>query len=276
MSQAYEIAITGSSGFVGSHLRRAFPRHRRLRRHGSVDELARAVEGCRFCVNLAGAPIIHRWTAHHKREMWDSRISTTRRLVEAMEAAGCPHLVSTSAVGIYPDGTECDESCPQVAGDFLGDLARAWEEEALRFSGRVTILRFGVILGREGGALKRMLLPFRLGLGGPIGDGSMVMSWLDIADLMAIYRWVFETGATGVVNCCSPEPVTNLRFTKALARVLHRPALLPVPRPMLWLLFGQGASVLTASKIALPARLLEKGFRFRFPTIEESLAHLLG
>ena len=269
------IAITGASGFIGTHLRKRFPDHMVIKRWDDEDAIRERLQGVDVVVNLAGAPIIRRWTRAYKDLLVKSRLDTTRRLVRAMQGTGVRHFISTSAVGIYPDNTPCDEECPGLAGDFLGSLAKRWEEEAKRADCPTTILRFGVILGSHGGALKKMLLPFRLGMGGPIGDGRMMMSWLDVEDLMGIYEFVMEKRVTGVLNAVSPTPVTNGQFTRALARVLKRPAMIPVPAFLLKILFGEGATVLTGSKEVYPRRLLSLGFEFRYPEIEASLRHLL-
>ncbi len=271
-----KIAVTGAGGFVGSHLKRRFPEIVPIERNAPVNVIRKRLEGVDAVINLAGAPIIKRWTDAYKEVLYSSRIQTTIRLVEAINSSDVTHFISTSATGIYPDGRECDESCPELAQDFLGKLAQDWEKEALRCEKKTTILRFGVVLGKDGGALKNMLPPFKLGLGGPIGDGSSVLSWIDIEDLMRIYDFVLEKGLTGIFNAVSPNPVTNREFTKALAKVLRRPAILPVPTFVLKAIFGQGASVITASKIVYPKRLLSQGFEFLYPDILSSLKHLLA
>jgi len=270
-----KIAVTGVGGFVGSHLKRRFPGVVPIERNAPINVIRQRLEGVYAVINLAGAPIIKRWTSAYKEILYSSRIQTTRRVVEAINASEVTHFISTSATGIYPDGRECDESCPDLAQDFLGKLAQDWEKEALKCEKKTTILRFGVVLGKDGGALKNMLLPFRLGLGGPIGDGSSVLSWIDIEDLMRIYEFLLEKGLTGIFNAVSPHPVTNKEFTKALAKVLRRPAILPVPPFILKAIFGQGASVIMASKIVYPKRLLNQGFEFSYPDITSSLRHLL-
>ncbi len=272
-----KIAITGARGFIGNRLRNRFHDHVILDRDLSVSELEQKLDGADAVINLAGAPIIKRWTASYKDILRKSRIDTTARVVEAMNriGSGC-HLVSASATGIYPQGRACDEECSERARDFLGDLAEEWEQQAMRYQGPVTILRLGVVLGPEGGALSKMLLPFRLGVGGPIGSGRMVMSWVDISDLVRMFEFVLDRGLTGIVNAVSPNPVTNLEFSRALARVLRRPAFLPVPVPMLSLVFGEAASVLASSWEVYPKRLVETGYVFEYPTIHESLNHLLS
>ena len=270
------LAITGASGFIGTHLRARFPDHVVILRDDPVEMIRDKLQGVDVVVNLAGAPIIRRWTKAYKKVLEDSRIQTTRRLVAALKGLkGERHLISTSAIGIYPDGVACDEDCTTFSRDFLGELAQKWEHEALCAPIPTTILRLGVILGQEGGALKLMLLPFKLGLGGPIGRGNMVMSWLAIDDLMEIYQFVIKRSITGIVNAVSPNPVTNLEFTKVLGRVLRRPTIFPIPPFVLWLLYGEAYKVLTGSKEVYPKVLLENGFSFKYPEVKGALEHIL-
>ncbi len=271
-----KIALTGASGFIGTHLQSKIDRLVVIHRDDSLESIHVKLQGVDAVINLAGAPIIKRWTASYKQTLVSSRIKITKKLVEAMKGTSVKYFISTSATGIYPDNKECDESCSDLADDFLGRLAKQWEREALKCEKNTAILRLGVVLGKEGGALKKMLLPFKLGLGGPIGDGSMIMSWIDIKDLIRIYAFVLDKGLTGIFNAVSPRPVTNKEFSKALGRALKRPALLPVPSIALRLLYGQAASVLTASKIVYPSRLLKEGFHFRYPEISKSLYHIFS
>ena len=272
-----KIAITGAGGFIGSRLRQRFPEHIVLNRDEAGQALVRKLEGCSAVVNLAGAPIIKRWSSVYKKVLWDSRIGTTKRLVSALNSLDRPiHLVSASAIGIYPDGTPCDESCSKRAEGFLAELASAWEEAAHEYRGATAVIRIGMVLGPEGGALKMMLPVFRMGLGGRIGDGSMIMSWIDIEDLIRAVSFILEGGKSGIFNMVSPNPVSNAEFTRALSEVLGRPALLPVPVFMLKLVYGEAAQVLTASKEVYPRALQEAGFRFRYPELRASLRHLLG
>ena len=270
-----KIALTGASGFIGSHISREAGQIVVIDRNDSEDVICEKLKDVDVVINLAGAPIIKRWTKAYKDVLVSSRINTTRKLVRAVNDSSVSHFISTSATGIYPDNTECDETCPSLSDDFLGKLAAKWEEEALKCTKKTTIFRLGVVLGKEGGALKKMLLPFRLGLGGPIGDGSMVMSWIDICDLVRMYAFAIDNKLSGVFNAVSPRLVTNKEFAKELGKVLKRPAFIPVPAFMLKLIFGQAASVLTASKIVYPKRALQEGFSFLYPDISASLNHIL-
>lgn len=269
------IALTGASGFVGSALRRAFPDTVVIDRHDGEDAISAKLDGVDTAINLAGAPIIKRWSEPYKAVLIRSRIDTTKRLVNAVNRSGVKRLISTSAIGIYPDNTRCDEHCETLSDDFLGQLARTWEHEALQCAKPTTILRFGVILGTGGGALAQMLTPFRLGVGGIIGDGKMMTSWIDIDDLVRVYRHIIEHALDGTFNCVSPHPVSNRVFTKTLGSVLHRPTVLPIPECALRLMYGEAASVLTGSKEIYPKALEASRFTFDYPTIDASLAHLL-
>ncbi len=268
-----KVAITGASGFVGTHLKRIFEDHVVIERSDDLDTIIAKLDGVDTVINLAGAPIIKRWSSAYKKVLWDSRVETTKRLVRAVNASDAGHFISTSATGIYPDGRECDESCTEYAADFLSELAMRWEEEAFSCSKTTTVLRFGVVLGRNGGALSKMIPIFRLCAGGPIGDGSMMTSWIDIDDLMRIYRFVIERKSGGIYNAVSPNPVTNYEFSRALSRIYGCPFMIPVPRLVIRLIFGEGSCVLTGSKTVYPARLLKEGFSFLYPDIESSIRH---
>lgn len=271
-----KIALTGATGFVGSALRKQYPDHVIIGRQDEERDILKKLEGVEVVINLAGAPIIKRWSEPYKKVLIDSRIHTTRQLVHAINKSEVKYFISTSAVGIYPDNQRCDESCTIPADDFLGHLASTWEKEAHKCNKPTAILRFGVVLGPEGGALKTMLTPFRMGVGGTIGNGQMMTSWIDIDELMRIYAFMIEKSLEGVFNAVSPHPVTNFIFTKALGRVLERPTILPIPEFALKIMYGEGASVLTGSKEVYPTALEQAGFTFTYPDIESSLRHLLG
>ena len=270
-----KVAITGASGFVGTHIKELYENTIDIHRDENVAEILAKLEGVDVVINLAGAPIIKRWSPEYKKVLISSRIDTTATLVEAINQSEVKHFISTSAVGAYPDGEPSDEYSA-MGDDFLAELTKKWEFVASRCNKPTAILRFGIILGADGGALAQMLPPFKFGVGGTIGDGSMMMSWIDIDDLMGIYEFIIDNKITGVYNATAPHPVTNTEFTKALGDVLHRPTLLPLPEFALKLLYGEGASVLTGSKEVYPKALQEAGYMFRYPRIQESLEHLLN
>jgi hypothetical protein len=244
-----------------------------------------SVSGHDVVVHLAGAGIADgRWTPERKALIRSSRVDGTDLLARSLAAAPEPPevLVCASAVGFYGDrgDMEVDEGSAGGAG-FLADTARAWEaaaRPAAEAGIRVVFLRFGMVLTPAGGALAKMLPPFRLGLGGPLGDGRQYWTWLAMDDLLAIVLHVASrTDLSGPVNAVSPSALRSAEFASVLGRALGRPAVLPVPAPALRLLFGQMAeeTLLAGAKVR-PSRLLESGFEFRYPELEEALRHLLG
>lgn len=271
-----KIAMTGASGFVGTALQKVFKDTVIIERNDSVEDILTKLNGVDVVINLAGAPIIKRWSDPYKKVLKQSRIHTTQRLVKALNQSDVKHFISTSAIGIYPDDVSCDESCDVFAHDFLGELSQAWEYEAKKCTKPTTILRFGVILGKEGGALAQMLTPFKLGVGGIIGNGQMMTSWIDIDDLVGMYRFIIAKGLTGTFNATAPHPVNNYVFTKALGKTLRRPTVLPIPKFALRIMYGEAASVLTGSKEVYPKAIQDAGYVFKYPMIQESLQHILS
>jgi uncharacterized protein (TIGR01777 family) len=230
-------------------------------------------------VNLAGASIFTRWTPAAKRAIRDSRILTTRNLVAALAGSGVATLVSTSAVGYYGfhGDDELGEEAP-AGDDFLARLCADWEAEALaaREGGvRVAITRFGIVLGPGGGVLGQMAPLFRAFAGGRLGSGRQWFSWIHVEDLFrALLHLLGRPGSAGAYNFTAPEPVTNRTLTRELARVLHRPALLPVPAPLARLVLGEFANVVLEGQRVLPRRLLAEGFSFAHPDFAGALDDL--
>ncbi|SDK34409.1 TIGR01777 family oxidoreductase [Pseudomonas indica] len=236
-------------------------------------------------INLAGAPIADRpWTGKRKKLLWASRVTLTERLLAWLETREQKPriLISGSAVGWYGDAGEhrLTEASPPVQEDFAAQLCGAWEEAALRAEAqgiRVALVRTGLVLAADGGFLKRLLLPFRLGLGGPIGNGRQWMSWVHLQDQIALIDFLLQREeARGPYNACAPQPVRNAEFARALGRVLHRLAVLPVPAPLLRVGLGELSGLLLGGQHAEPARLLEAGFSFRFTSLDAALEDLLG
>ncbi len=276
--------LTGATGFVGSHLRAAFSEAGwQVVALGRTDlamepsSLAEKMAGAAAVINLAGAPVIARWSEAYKVKMRESRITLTRNLVKAMEQmASRPQVfISTSAVGYYASHCIHSEEKGIKGEGFLADLAQEWEKEALLAEEqgiRTVIFRFAVVLGKNGGALKKMVLPFKLGLGGIIGDGKQAFSWIHLQDLLRAHFAALNSEAfRGIYNMTAPKPTTNFHFTKTLGKVLNRPTILPVPTFMLKIVFGEGATILAGGQAAVPKRLLESGFVFDFPELEEAL-----
>jgi hypothetical protein len=233
-------------------------------------------------VHLAGESVAGRWNREKKRAIRDSRVLGTRHLVKAIgEAKAKPGvLVCASAVGYY--GNRGDEELTEEAApgsDFLAEVCQAWEAEARRAEEhgvRVVMLRNGIVLGRGGGALTQMLLPFKLGLGGPVGSGKQWMPWVHVDDVVGIILHSIQQAAVrGAVNATAPAPVRNREFTQTLARLLRRPAVLPAPAFGLKILLGEFADVLLASQRAVPRRIQGAGYTFRHPTLVEALGAIV-
>jgi uncharacterized protein (TIGR01777 family) len=235
-------------------------------------------------IHLLGEPVAQRWNDEAKEEIRDSRVLGTRNLVEGMRASAGPRLkvlVAQSASGFYgPRGDEVvDESYP-AGSDFLADVVVAWETEvragAEELGLRAPICRTGVVLSPEGGALEKMVTPFKLGVGGPVAGGKQYIPWIHIDDVVRALLFALDTeAADGPLNVTAPEPVTNKEFSKALGRALHRPALMPVPAFAIKLLYGEMATIVTTGVRAAPKRLLELGYRFEKADLDEALAAAL-
>jgi uncharacterized protein (TIGR01777 family) len=279
------VGITGSHGFIGTSLTHFLQAggHTvvRLGRSEAFD----SIDGLDAVVNLAGAGIADgRWTEARKKELRESRLQTTTALAEAIARARHPPSawVSGSAIGIYGDrGAEpADESTGRGVG-FLSELAEAWEgatRPAQRASVRVVLLRTGIVLSPQGGALGKMLLPFRMGVGGRIGSGRQGFSWIALEDVIGAIHFALRTPSLrGPINLTAPEPVTNAAFTAALGQVLKRPVLVSLPATAVRLLFGEmGQESLLAGAHVFPRALLDAGFRFRWPGLEQALRFCLG
>jgi hypothetical protein len=303
VGQPSKIVLSGASGMLGTALRRRLEALRvpivqlvrgAPRGDGQVswDPAAMpaiadtsALEGSWAAIHLSGASVAaHRWTAAYKRELTASRVESTRAIAMILAGLRKPPqtLVVASAVGIYGDRGDAvlDEASAPGVG-FLAEVCQKWEEAANPAADagiRVVHARFGVVLGRGPGALEKMLPVFRLGLGGRLGSGRQWMSWVSVEDAVAAILFALENESlAGAVNVVSPNPVTNAEFTRALARLLHRPAVLPAPTFALRLALGQMADeALLASARVAPAKLMSAGFEFAHPTVDRALAAALG
>ena len=300
-----KVFITGGSGFVGSKLTAELTSQehqvtiltRSIKKHQLLPEGASFLEGDPTkegpwqervadhdaVINLAGASIFSRWTDDYKRALRESRLRTTRHIVEAMapRAGKETHLISTSAVGYY--GFHRDESLEEddpPGTDFLATLAADWENAALEaknHGARVVLCRFGIVLGKKGGALAQLLPLFRFWMGAPLGSGTQWFSWIHERDLADIFRFVLEhTEIEGPINCTAPDPVRNREMTRVLGMVLGKPTFLPpVPAFLIRWILGEFGNVILKGQRVFPQRLLDKGFVFRFPTVQEALKDLL-
>src|SRR5437667_3883733 len=301
-----KILMTGSSGLVGTALTKALASAghtvcRLVRPQSGAGEGAKegfavawnpasgelggAGVGADAVVNLAGASIAGgRWTAERKALLRSSRIDTTRALVNALARMNARPsvLISASAIGIYGDRgdeTLTEESKPGT--DFLASLAKEWEAEAMKAEAlgpRVVLARFGIILAREGGALPKMMLPFKLGAGGRLGSGKQWMSWVTLEDAVQILRFAIENASVrSAINVVAPQPVQNLVFTKVLAKTMHRPALFPAPAFALRLALGEMADALLLSGQRVAPQALEKlGYRFLHADLSSALVTILA
>ncbi len=233
-------------------------------------------------INLAGENVgAGRWTEKRKRAILQSRETVTGALVDVMLTAPRPDrvFISASAIGHYGDrGDELIDEQSASGSGFLAQVTGRWEEIARRAENvaRVVLMRFGIVLGSEGGALAKMALPFRLGAGGPMGSGKQWMSWVDRQDLLRMIVWAIDhPEVRGVYNVTAPNPVTNAQFSSALGRAMHRPAILPAPAFALRLALGQMADeMLLGGQRVLPTRATEQGFRFDYPTVDASMSHI--
>jgi uncharacterized protein (TIGR01777 family) len=293
-----QLGLTGATGFVGRHLIRlavrrgyevvAFSRDPSRVVHDCIETRKFTTSeppdfhGCQAVIHLAGENVAGFWSEKKKRRIRESRVLGTRAIVEGIrtlpEKPGV--LVSASAVGFYGDSgdAELTEQSPGGAG-FLAETCREWESEAIAAEPfcRVVRPRIGVVLGREGGALRMMLPAFRLGLGGRLGNGRQWFSWIHVEDLAMLLLFAVENlDVRGPVNATAPWPVTNADFTRTLGRVLRRPAFFPVPAFMLRMVLRDFSHELLDSKRVLPAVATEHRFSFRFPGLEPALRDLLG
>ncbi|PMU10232.1 MULTISPECIES: TIGR01777 family oxidoreductase [unclassified Pseudomonas] len=234
-------------------------------------------------INLAGAPIADRpWTSKRKALLWSSRITLTETMLAWLESrAQKPQvLISGSAIGWYGDGGEREltEQSPPVIDDFASQLCIAWEETAQRAEAlgiRVILIRTGLVLSAEGGFLSRLLLPFKMGLGGPLGSGRQWMPWIHINDQIALIDFLLhQEDTSGPYNACAPKPARNREFAKTLGSVLHRPTFMPMPALALKVCLGELSSLLLGGQKAVPARLLEAGFTFQFTDLRAALDDL--
>ena len=296
-----KITISGASGLIGrrllktlgaeGHTLHVLSRHAGTNLPGGVrlspwdptrgEPPAESLRDADAVIHLAGEPVAQRWSEEVKRRIRESRVTGTRNLVEALKKLSRPPgvLVCASAIGYY--GSRGDEILPETAtpgSGFLPEVCVAWETEARAAEAlgmRVVTMRTGIVLDSRGGALARMLPPFRMGVGGKLGSGKQWMSWIHWQDLAALYHLALDQPVSGAVNGVAPYPVDNAEFTRTLAGALHRPAFLPIPGLALRVLFGEMAEVLLASQRVAPKAAESAGFPFRFPQLAPALADLL-
>ena len=286
------ILLTGGTGFIGSRLKarledaghtvRVVSRGPAGDVSWETDALRSAVGESEAVIHLAGEPLLgRRWTARQKEHLRTSRVDPTRRLAEAVAEAKPRAFLTASAIGYYAADPDRRYTVADEPGDdFLGRLCADWEaarQPAIDAGVRTATVRIGVVQGRGGGALQKMLLPFRLGVGGPVGNGRQWISWIHLEDLLRMFEWLLDNDqAHGIYNGTAPEPVSNRDLSKALGRVLRRPAIFPVPGFVLRVALGEVSVLLTEGQHVTPGRALADGFSFRFPEIEPALRDLLA
>lgn len=296
------ITLTGATGFIGNRLvkrllddghslhllgRRTNTGKGEKVRYSVWDTMQgpppeAALAGADAVIHLAGEPVAQRWDAEVKRRIRASRVDGTRHLIQGLSTLSKRPavLISASAIGIYGDrgDEELVESSAPGEG-FLEDVSVAWEREARLAESlgiRVVVTRIGVVLGSGGGALAKMIPPFKMGVGGVIGSGKQWMSWIHVDDLVGLIAFALgQESNRGPMNATAPKPVTNAEFTRELAHALHRPALFPVPSVALKVMFGEMSQVLLGSQRVLPKAALDGGYLFRFPELGPALADIL-
>lgn len=295
-----KIAISGGSGFIGQAVAQKLsagndlvilsrnPAKVRVGRGvewhpGTEGPWQREVADADAIINLAGENIgAKRWSDERKRELRESRINATRALAEVVRRNRKADrvFVSASATGVYGDrGDEVLDEGSSVGEGFLAELARDWEREArlAEDAARVVITRFGIVLAKHGGALPRMMTPFRLGVGGRVGSGDQWWSWIALDDVVALVEWAVNVpAARGIYNATAPNPVTNREFTRALGAAMRRPTIFPAPNFALKAMLGEMADeLLLASQRVLPNRTMGDGFKFVYSNVNEALRHAL-
>lgn len=286
-----KVLLTGASGFIGSRLSKRLESagHRVLpvsRRPGSGYDwsdksLALGVQEADAVIHLAGENLFaKRWSGAQKEILRSSRTEPTRKLAALIAERKPACFISGSAVGYYGPGTAPVHEASPHGSDFLAEICVDWEAAAAAAGSagvRTAVVRSGVVLGLGGGALSQMLPPFKLGLGGPLGSGKQWVSWVHIEDLISLFLFILENPkGSGVFNGTSPRPVTMKELAKSLGRALHRPAVFPVPGPILRLALGEVADILLTGQYVEPRRAAEAGFKFQFANIEQALTDIVG
>lgn len=280
-----KVAVFGGTGFIGKELKKALEAKSHevtlldtRRDSGWVSK----VKDHDAVVNLAGHPLFNdRWNNRIKALIYDSRVEGTRKIVNALEGSSVKVLVNSSAIGIYGASERDVEEKSSLADDFLARVCKGWEDAALdaqrRFKIRTVLLRTGIVLGKNGGALSKLLLPFKLGVGGPIGNGKQSMSWIHVQDIVGLIDHAIQNDTlSGPLNGTAPNIVSNKEFSTTLGKVLHRPAILPVPKLALYAALGEAAGVIASGQRVHPKDALDSGYTFKFPYLEAALKDIVS
>jgi len=284
-----KVKITGSSGYLGTLITKKLQNHgykvsgipRKLL-YGPTEKLSSVLHDSHIVINLAGSPILTRWTKKNKKVIYESRVKTTQNLVNAINKLPVENqiqkIISASAIGIYTSGKKHDETSTEFNTDFLGKVVRDWEKSLNGLPPRIPkiIFRMAPVLGKNSETVKQMWLPFKMGIGGTIGNGKQPFPFIHEEDIARAYLWAIENYMqSGLFNLSAPDSVTNKEFTRAFSKRLHRPALLKVPGLVLKLLYGEAAETLLDSPVAEPRLLQEAGYQFKFPDIDSVLNNIL-
>jgi hypothetical protein len=283
-----KIAVSGSNGYIAKNLipllEAANHSVIRIKRSelGDVDQLAKILSDTDVVINLAGAPILCRWTDHNKNEILRSRVDSTRNIVQTinqLSAERRPELfISASAIGIYSPNMVHTEESTSFSSDFVAEVVKSWEKasEDLNPDVRRVVFRIGLILGTEAKTIQNLLPLFKLGLGGKIGSGKQPFPFIHIQDVVNAILWCIEnTNSQGIYNLAAPENIDNKTFTKTLAESLNRPAIFTVPEFVLKIALGEASALLLQSPQVNPARLLKEGFKFNFPDIQSTIEEII-
>ncbi len=284
------IAVTGSNGYIGKKLtsflqengHHVKPVSRKLL-YGNTDDLAEYLVKTDAVINLAGAPILQRWTPAKKDLIYQSRVQTTKNLIAAInilpKQSKPKVFISASAVGIYKNGIVHNENSTDFNNEFVGQVVQDWEKASddLATGIRRVIFRLGVVLGKESQTIKKILPVFKLGVGGNIGNGKQAFPYIHIEDLISAFNAsINEPAFEGTYNLVTPQHITNAEFTKALAKTLNKPAFISTPAFALKMLFGKAASLMLDNPIVHPKRLIESNFQFKYPTIKACFSEICG
>lgn len=279
-----KIAIAGSTGFIAGELKKELIEYEiislvRNDFNWNSEHLAEKIKTADVIINLAGYPIIKRWTKYNRQKIYDSRIKTTAQLVEAISLLDKNvHFINTSAIGIYSEQGIHNEESRSFSEGFMFRLVMDWEREAMKAKksiNKVSILRIGIVLTKKSGFIKKIYPIFKAGIGGKIGTGEQWMSFIHIYDLVNSIKFIIQKELTGIFNLTAPNWVTNKEFTTVLSGLIKRPAFMNIPVLMLKLLYGKGSEIIYSGNRVLPERLLNQGFIFKYPDINSALNDII-
>ncbi len=284
-----KIKITGASGYLGTNIANFLTENghevsgiERKILYGATNNLQEEIRNCDAIINLAGAPILQRWTEKNKAIIIESRVKTTQKLVQAInelpDEERPAKFVSASAIGIYKAPFKHDEDSQNYDEGFIGNVVKQWEAASSDLSSSVqrNILRIGLVLGKEAKTITNLLLPFKLGLGATLGNGKQSFPFVHIHDVTRAFKWCIEDlNASGVFNLVAPENISNKDFTKALAKSLGRPAFFSIPEFVLKAVLGEASGLLTEGAAVIPRKLTDAGFEFQYPDINSALEEIV-